>query len=88
MTVADVDKAREVVLLVLERIREPTGYEGLLGLRRDGFEKLVRAIEDLDPHWLIDHLRDPQYDKTTRAEIASYMRGVNANSLLLELLGD
>jgi hypothetical protein len=83
----EVAKAKEVVLLVLERSRDVEAYEGTI-FKRDGFEKIVRAIEDRDPHWLVEHLRDPKYDKTTRAQVATYMQGVNANMLLLELMSD
>ena len=84
---SELHQAKEVILLVLERSRDVENYEGTI-FKREGFAKLVYTIEDTDPHWLVEHLRDPKYDKTVRAQVASYMRGVNANMLLLELLAD
>jgi hypothetical protein len=75
-----VAKAKEVVLLILER-----GDSDAL-FKREQFAKLVKTIEDADPQWLDTALRDPKYDKATRAQVAAYLTGPSANELLLDLL--
>ena len=71
----DVERAKQVVFLVLVGERGTENYEGLFGFRRDGFAKFVWSIEDHDLWWLTERLRDPRYGQTVRSEIAGCMRG-------------
>lgn len=81
------DAARATVLSVLSQQTDADDHAGFLGLDRGAFERLVHFVEDLDPHWLAKQLRDTRYLLGIRVDIAGMMRGVNANRLLLELLG-
>ena len=80
-------EAKGALLQVLARQLEPEDLSGFMGLSAGRFESIVQLVEDRDPHWLAYALRDPQFDRSVRAEIAGFMRGVNANALVLELLG-
>jgi hypothetical protein len=90
----NLDGAKAMVLSVLDRCRsarrrrtDTEDHTGFMGSDPQGFERLVQFVEDRDPHWLARQLRDPRYLLGVRTEIAGMMRGVNANRLLLELLG-
>jgi len=80
-------EARNLLLQVLRQELEPEDLSGFMGLDAKRFETIVQLVEDHDPHWLAYALRDPQWKRSVRCEIAGFMRGEGANALVLELLG-
>jgi hypothetical protein len=79
--------AKSILVQVLRGDMLPEDLSAFAGLDAKQFEKVVHVVEDVDPHWLAYALRDPQWSRAVRCEIAGFMRGVNANELVLELLG-
>jgi hypothetical protein len=82
-----VAEAKGTLLMVLRGDMLPEDLSAFAGQDARQFDKVVHLVEDHDPHWLAFALRDPQWSRAVRCEIAGFMRGVNANALVLELLG-
>ncbi len=87
MMVNTLPEAKGSLLQVLRRELEPEDLSGFMGLSQGVFEGIVQLVEDRDPHWLVGALRDSQFDRHVRCEIAGFMRGPGAHQLILELLG-
>jgi len=83
-----VHEARAAIWQVLLRESAPEDFAAYTGLSDGVFERIVHTVEDADPHWLHHPLRDPRFDRSVRCEIAGFMRGLGANTLVLELLGE
>lgn len=81
------EAAKHQLVHVLQWSVDSEDHAGILGLDPRGFERLVQQVEDGDPWWLAKQLRDPRYSLGSRVEAAGFMRGPQANRLLLELLG-
>jgi hypothetical protein len=82
-----VGEAKGALLQVLRGEMVPEDLSGFMGLDARHFDRIVHLVEDADPHWLAYALRDPQFSRSVRCEIAGFMRGHDANALVLELLG-
>ena len=83
----NLESAKTQLVWVLEHKVDADDLAGFLHLDPQNFERMVRLVEDHDPHWIYRHVRDIRYSMGARLEVAGMLRGSNANQLLLEILG-